>query len=317
VKVLAELRKLINAVNYFKPASILEYLKKVAYQTFRLVSGHVPRHFSIEEDHYLLTTILRALSHLNEFNSGFLPIWRFKYALRVFNWGLGRDMRVRTSESPWPMFRHDSQHTGRSPYPGAQEARLKWRLSIGGSTSSPAIGADGTIYVGGYNPYLCAINPNGTLKWEYWTEGAVESSPAIGLDGTIYVGSFDHHLYAINPNGMLKWKYETKDCVRSSPAIGADGTIYVGSDDFHLYAINPDGALKWRYETRTPIRSSPAIGADGTVYIGSEYGHFYAISLNGILKWEYAGFMYRSSPAIGIGSTVCVGSFDIYFYATE
>ena len=35
------------------------------------------------------------------------------------------------------------------------------------------------------------------------------SSPAIGLDGTIYVGSYDINLYAINPDGSLKWKYAT------------------------------------------------------------------------------------------------------------
>ncbi|MCP4694200.1 MAG: PQQ-binding-like beta-propeller repeat protein, partial [Desulfobacterales bacterium] len=35
------------------------------------------------------------------------------------------------------------------------------------------------------------------LKWRFETGGAVSSSPAIGGDGTIYVGSQDHHLYAI------------------------------------------------------------------------------------------------------------------------
>jgi hypothetical protein len=43
VETLAELRKLINAVNYFKPASILKYLQKVAYQ----ISDNVSRYFSI------------------------------------------------------------------------------------------------------------------------------------------------------------------------------------------------------------------------------------------------------------------------------
>jgi len=38
----------------------------------------------------------------------------------------------------------------------------------------------------------------GTLKWKYRTGNKVWSSPAIGSDGTIYVGSKDWHLYAIN-----------------------------------------------------------------------------------------------------------------------
>ncbi|MEM2641072.1 MAG: PQQ-binding-like beta-propeller repeat protein [Thermoproteota archaeon] len=106
--------------------------------------------------------------------------------------------RVRVSENPWPMFKHDPQHTGRSPYLGAQEAKLKWKYATDGlAYSSPAIGVDGTIYVGG-GEYLHAVNPDGTLKWRYKTEDAISSSsPAIGADGTIYVGSWDVYLCAI------------------------------------------------------------------------------------------------------------------------
>jgi hypothetical protein len=71
------------------------------------------------------------------------------------------------------------------------------------------------------------------------TKGPVSSSPAIGSDGTVYVGSSDKYLYAINPNGSQKWRFLTGDAVHSSPAIGTDGTIYVGSDDGYLYAISP------------------------------------------------------------------------------
>ena len=75
------------------------------------------------------------------------------------------------------------------------------------------------------------------------------SSPAIGADGTIYVGSGDDNLYAVNPDGTQKWAFPTGNYIESSPAIGADGTIYVGSDDDNLYAINPDGTQKWAFAT--------------------------------------------------------------------
>jgi outer membrane protein assembly factor BamB len=39
----------------------------------------------------------------------------------------------------------------------------------------------------------------------------VFSSPAIGADGTIYVGSHDYNLYAINPDGSQKWSFTTGD----------------------------------------------------------------------------------------------------------
>ena len=78
----------------------------------------------------------------------------------------------------------------------------------------------------------------GAPIWEFETGGIVESSPAIGSDGTVYVGSHDKKLYAINgKSGVKLWEFETGQLVGSSPAIGSDGTVYVGSKDKKLYAI--------------------------------------------------------------------------------
>jgi outer membrane protein assembly factor BamB len=108
----------------------------------------------------------------------------------------------------------------------------------------------------------------------------VDSSPAIGSDGTVYVGSRDKKLYAINPkSGVKLWEFATRGpIVRSSPAIGSDGTVYVGSDDKKLYAINGKTGVKlWEFETGDWVSSSPAIGSDGTVYVGSRDNKLYAI----------------------------------------
>ena len=88
-------------------------------------------------------------------------------------------------------------------------------------------------------------------KWAFNTGGAVESSPAIGSDGTIYVGSSaawpqtDGRIYAINPDGSKKWEFSLRDVSFASPVISSDGTIYLGASDRTLYAINSDGSKKW------------------------------------------------------------------------
>ncbi|OQX22811.1 MAG: hypothetical protein BWK80_29230 [Desulfobacteraceae bacterium IS3] len=182
--------------------------------------------------------------------------------------------------------------------------------------SSPAVGADSTIYVGSWDGFLYALNPDGTLKWSYQTGGGIYSSPAVSAEGVIYVGSWDGFLYALDTEGNLLWRYPTGDRIYSSPAIGTDGTIYVGSYNNYLYAINSNGSFKWRFLTNGWAASSPTVAADGTVYAGSLDGYLYAINADGTLKWKYqTGWWASSGPAVGADGAVYVGSWDGYLYA--
>lgn len=66
----------------------------------------------------------------------------------------------------------------------------------------------------------------GTVRWEFLTGDGVSSSPAIGVDGTVYVGSYDYNVYALDGvTGAKKWEFLTGSFVSSSPALGADGTV--------------------------------------------------------------------------------------------
>ena len=81
----------------------------------------------------------------------------------------------------------------------------------------------------------------GSVLWEFETGGEVWSSPAVGADGTVYVGSEDNKVYALDgKTGIKKWEFVTGGAVLSSPAIGADGTVYVGSFDKKVYAIKSE-----------------------------------------------------------------------------
>jgi outer membrane protein assembly factor BamB len=199
-----------------------------------------------------------------------------------------------------------------------------WRFQIKAGTtmdnySSPAIGPDGTIYVGSQDDSLYAVNYDGSLKWRFYAGGVVRSSPAIGPDGTIYVGSYSNRLYALNPaDGSVKWSYLTRGDISSSPAIAADGTIIFGSYDDTIYALNPDSTVKWKYGTGQDVYSSPAIAVDGTVYCGSNDDYLYALTADGTLKWRFkTGRDIVGSPAIGTDGTIYFGSLDQSLYAVD
>jgi outer membrane protein assembly factor BamB len=220
----------------------------------------------------------------------------------------------------WWMYGHDARHTGRSAYVGPATTKLRWQKSYIGvwPDSSPAIGADGVVYVGtGQGDSLLAVNPDGTEKWSFPVGNEVKCGPAIGADGTLYIGSFGGALYAVNPDGSEQWSYPLgDDVIWSSPAVDPGGNIYIGCDDGKLYAITPGGEALWTFPTGDGIFSSPAIADDGTVYFGSMDGVLYAIGTDGLEAWTFPTFSsIAGGPAIGDDGTIYVGSCDQYLYA--
>lgn len=174
---------------------------------------------------------------------------------------------------------------------------IKWFFEMdmsGPLYYSPAIAADGTIYVSLGN-ILIAINPDGTEKWR--VEDVGSASPSIAADGTIYVSSYHTvGLSAISPGGAIKWNYPY---ALGTPAIGSDGTIYVRGMTYVSYewkssllAINPNGTKKWASEY-IGYFSEPTLSDDGIVYIISADGNLYAFysSSKSISKAQWP--MYR------------------------
>src|SRR5262245_12188519 len=52
--------------------------------------------------------------------------------------------------SPWPMYGHDSAHTGQSPFSGPVSPKVAWSFPLGGpvrDNASPVVGLDGVIYM--------------------------------------------------------------------------------------------------------------------------------------------------------------------------
>jgi outer membrane protein assembly factor BamB len=226
--------------------------------------------------------------------------------------------------SSWPMFHHDTRHTGRSPYgPVGTWPSIKWKFRMEGLTvSSPALDENGTIYIGArdFHKSFFAINQNGTEKWRFDAGDWVDSSPVLSADGTVYFGSLNGNLNALNLNGSIKWiRSIGEGWVYSSPAIGTDGTIYAASvNSNRLVAVYPNGTIRWCFYAEFLIYCSPAIADDGTIYIGSNDGYMYAVYPNGTLKWKfYAGGQkgIGSAPSIADDGTIYFGGTSGYLYA--
>jgi len=181
-----------------------------------------------------------------------------------------------------------------SLYAITSDGEVLWTFGERITTRSPAIGLEGAIYLVAHRnqSYLQAINPNGTLKWEYQLVASADSGPVIGPEGNIYLlvedGNGISFLYAWDGDGQILWMFPTDDGSHSTPAVGDDGVVYFGTGDpwtdwetywrgSSIYAVNLDGTQQWRIETISPVRASPAIGTDGHIYISAD-GVLQAIS---------------------------------------
>jgi len=181
---------------------------------------------------------------------------------------------------------------GLSAYSRDHSTQWTQNIAAGGE---PALGSDGTIYVGG-NGAFNAINPDGTGKWSYTLTGHLVASPAIASDGTVYFGSDDSNLYALDSNGRVKWKFATAGAIKSTPALAKNGTVYLGGTDHNLYAIASDGKLNWKFTTGGQVFSA-AIGDDGTIYFQNGEGKLFAIQ-----DTENNGGLDGQWPKRGAGS---------------
>jgi len=232
----------------------------------------------------------------------------------------------------WPMFGHDPQHTGRSPYVGPQSPTLKWRFlapnhGAAALMYAPVVGPSGTIYVGTNDGYLYALNStDGTSVWSY-NKGNV-AAPAIGPREEVFktIGGGQYETAAVvrlDSSGNQQWQFSLPGYGNFSSLTYKDDTLYLGWPyDRSVYAIDAaSGVARWSYRVGDASRqfSAPAVAPDGTVYIGATDSYLYAFNgTNGSLLWSYqtgGQIWIWASPVVGPDNTVYVGSTDGYLYA--
>ena len=193
----------------------------------------------------------------------------------------------------------------------------KWHQAVGGNVNlyaiTPAIDADGNIYVANRKNEVFKLTPSGAVT-ELASTDCPEVTGGISLakDGTAYMfGKGNTGLYAYNTSGdNKKWLYNTDfgnasdaltGTLRSaSVTVGNDGTLYsvidLSSGAGAVIALDPNGSLKWKYET---------VGAipDGGVVLGEDGKIFQGVTIGS--KWSKASCL---GEAPRIGNNVMIGA---------
>lgn len=243
----------------------------------------------------------------------------------------------------WPVFQRDSKHTGRSDFPIGLNLGISWTYELANIDSDclypsgqPVIDSQGMVYYGfgqnscketdGLNK-VSAINPDGTLKWEFSELSFPPSYISIGNDNTLYVSS-KNKMYALNSNGTKKWEFSADSDISAS-IIGLDGLIYFTSYS-NIYCLDSDGNKKWE-NSGVPRGGSasngPAIGNNGTIYAAwtgfrngtdEQRGYIFAYDgENGTVKWQSPLKYEAESPSVGENGDIYVITDDIYNLSSQ
>lgn len=223
----------------------------------------------------------------------------------------------------WPQFRHDSRHTGLSPLIAAQDNDAAWNppqgMTGGTNTADPVTGPDQTVYVGSSDGNLYAFNPDGSVKWQFHTGGALYGSPAVDSERRLYLSCYynsESQLVALDTNGTMLWRYPLGGSLYegrgiTSPVLGLDGRIAVGCMDYNVYMLYSNGLIGWSYNTGAAVTSPPAMADDGTVYVMSSDGVLHALTAYGEWLWDYDTLApSRCSPTVDNAGVVIVGNDD-------
>jgi len=157
----------------------------------------------------------------------------------------------------WASERTDPYGTKYTNSIGPVDPHTLWVVNHAvGFSGSPAISADGTIYVAGLDAILIALNPDGTKHWDARLPVVPLGPLALGPQGIIYVTDANGGLSAFSPDGHQLWTYTTQATGRPTHGaiVAPNGTIYYLLEDPRgdtLVALLPDGTLLWSVKPGT------------------------------------------------------------------
>jgi hypothetical protein len=180
-----------------------------------------------------------------------------------------------------------------------------WGAPLGGIPGAPALGGDGTIYVGSSNGELHAVASDGRTRWSYPAAGWVQTTPVVS--GTTIYGTTDKGtIFALDPSGAQRWRVEL-GAAAAGLAATPDGTLYATTTDGRLHAVAPDGRTRWATMLGGGRPTAPAAGPDGRIYVGTEDGGLRVVMPDGKIAGTFGlKVPLRIAPVVGRDGAVYV-----------
>jgi outer membrane protein assembly factor BamB len=227
---------------------------------------------------------------------------------------------------------------GGAPLSGKSvSGRVKWQYkSTGSAVSHPAVGSDGTIYVG-TSRGLQAVSPDGNSLWMATLNQA--GVPVVSGDGTIYLDIQHGLMFGVSQDGQLVWRPQFGlTGFGAPPALGPGPTLYFLNTTADTFPLVPNSSeerlwslaslppgmqvprirLPWTGGTDLLLRhTAPVLTRNGSVLV-PYHNVLRSISAHGSLEWESqltSGTL--GQPALANDGSIYVGDDQGVLFAAE
>ncbi|MHB1049186.1 MAG: outer membrane protein assembly factor BamB family protein [Bacteroidota bacterium] len=210
--------------------------------------------------------------------------------------------------TPWPMYRHDPQLTGRSPYIGPTIGKINDTIRLRGICESGiTIDSDSLIFfpVSGDTINFAAWNNADGILWflKYGLSEAM-NAPSLTENGDI-IHISRNGIRRISPVGNIIWQYTPPNQTDGLVAqIDKSGNIYSMSFNGTLQKISSYGEFIW---SKTDSRffwgsgATPSFSVDGEVLYaqGLTDASLLAIDIHaGTVLWSFGSTTLGSAPVV-------------------
>jgi outer membrane protein assembly factor BamB len=235
-----------------------------------------------------------------------------------------------------------------------------WSLATDGDADTAAAPTPDHGLVFAAKDTLYFVRKDGTVVWRVRSKRKIYSSPAVGPDGTVFVGAQDRRVYGIRRTGTVRFATGVDQDVDCAPSLGERGTLYVGTDGGSVLALETEaGKVLWRAPVGGHVRAgltvtrshdvvagvygpsprvvclrgdtgeelwsfavpgtgarefgvhgSPVEDAEGNLYFGSQDDAVYSLTSNGELRWKVATGGDVDAPVVIVSDGVLLAASD-------
>ena len=240
---------------------------------------------------------------------------------------------ISLATTPWPMYHHDPQSTGRSKYFGPKNGLIEsirfencWM-----TMSSVSIGFNNTAFLpsGEHSNGFFAFDFSGNLKWE--TKISSTSTALITSDSLVIIPTLYGDLIAYSHSGDTLWNSTINKMYNLGFNIDHLGNIYLidimGGEDYAgiLKVINNSGNLLWSLKDSRILGSPdaiPSFSPDGkTIYLQGSTVSLLAVDIESKnVKWVFGNKILASAPVVDNAGNIFIipgkfGSTEFVIYS--